>query len=70
MKSLDRHIELLKNDSWNIYKKFQEKDIEIEQLQNRIDKAIEELEMWQPKEKILQEEKEYLLDIIKGDDKE
>lgn len=34
------------------------------------DKAIEELEIWQPKEKILQEEKEYLLDILKGVDKE
>jgi hypothetical protein len=35
-----------------------------------INKAIEELEIWQPKEKILQEEKEYLLAILKGVDKE
>ena len=35
-------------------------------LEERINKAIEELEIWQPKEKILQEEKEYILDILKG----
>ena len=36
-------------------------------LHKRIDEAIEELEIWQPKEKILQEEKEYLLEILKGE---
>lgn len=40
---------------------------EIERLNNIIDKAIEELEIWQPKEKILQEERTYLLDILKGE---
>lgn len=46
------------------------KEHEKQKLQLRINQAIEELEIWQPKEKILQEEKEYLLDILKGDDKE
>lgn len=53
-----------------IIKEVEERDTKIHKLEERIDKAIEELEMWQPKEKILQEEKEYLLDILKGVGKE
>ena len=67
MKSLDRHIELLKNDSWNIYKKFQEKDIEIEQLQNRMNKAIETLEEY-IKEGQIGVLPSYLLEILKGEE--
>ena len=47
---------------------FSEREVK-EDYKSKVNNAIEELEIWQPKEKILQEEKEYLLDILKGDEK-
>lgn len=43
-----------------------DKDKEIERLTNIIEKAVEELELWQPKIETIKLEKEYLLDILNG----
>lgn len=39
------------------------------ELEQRIDKAIEELEMWDTKNKVIQLEIKLLLDILRGEDK-
>lgn len=38
------------------------------ELQQRIDRTIEELKLWQPEIKALKMEKNYLLDILEGKD--
>lgn len=42
----------------------------IDELENKIDKAIEELKLWQPEIEALKMEKNYLLDILRGEDNE
>ena len=38
------------------------------ELQDRIDKAIEELELWKPKNKVIKTEIDYLLEILRGEE--
>lgn len=38
--------------------------------QQKIDRAIEELELWNPKIEILKIERDVLIDILKGEDNE
>lgn len=45
-------------------------DSYVNSLEDRIDKAIEELELWKPKNKVIKTEIDYLLEILKGGDKE
>ena len=39
----------------------------IDELNERIEKAVEELELWKPKNKVIQLEIELLLNILRGD---
>lgn len=43
---------------------------EIEKLKNKINRAIEELELWTPEIEALKIERDYLLDILRGEDNE
>lgn len=43
---------------------------EIEKLKNKINRAIEELELWTPEIEALKIERDYLLDILRGEENE
>ena len=81
-----RYYEKNKEKEHERYKKWYEKNKEkrkqynkqyihirkskVEDLQIRIDKAIEELKLWQPEIEALKMERDYLLDILRGKDNE
>ena len=64
MKSLERHIALLKQDSWEIHKKLQEKNDEIERLNNDIKVLLKENEnkekVIKAQDNIIKEVREYI----------
>lgn len=82
MNTLDQQIDYLRkqlgirdsqvlNDLLNCYSNAQiSLQNQLVKQQQRIDKAIEELELWQPEIEALKIERDYLLDILRGKDDE
>ena len=68
-----KDFEMEAHDLWNknneleeAQKNFEKQFIKEMDYKSRIEKAVEELELWQPKIEIIKLEKEYLLNILNG----
>lgn len=70
LKTYDKEalIECIVNQGDNILKLTEQILPENYELKNRIDKAVEELELWTPEIEALKIERDYLLEILRGED--